>query len=83
MASQKAVIGTRVGGLPEVVSDFETGLLVQSGNPNSLANAILTLLQDRPLCKAMGERGLAFVKAHYDFDQIVDGYLGVYQKALQ
>ena len=82
MASGKAVVGTRVGGTPEVVSDFETGRLVPPGDPESLAKVILFLLHDRDKCKAMGERGRAFVMANHDFFQTVDRYLDVYRKAL-
>ncbi len=78
MAAGKAVIGTRVGGIPEVVSDFETGRLVPPGDPQSLAEAMLFLLQNRDQCKAIGEKGRAFVKAHFDFAHTVDQYLAVY-----
>lgn len=83
MASGKAVIGTRVGGTPEVVSDFETGRLVPPGDPERLAEAMLFLLQNPDQCKAMGDRGRVFVKAHHDFARTVDRYLDVYQKALR
>ena len=82
MASGKAVVGTRVGGTPDVVSDFETGRLLPPGDPESLAKAILFLLHDRDKCKAMGERGRAFVMAHHSYAQTVDRYLDVYRKAL-
>jgi glycosyltransferase involved in cell wall biosynthesis len=83
MASGKAVVGTRVGGLPEIVSDAETGLLVPPGDPDSLAEAMLVLLRNRHQGKAMGERGRAFVKTHHDFARTVDRYLDVYRQALR
>ncbi len=82
MASGKAVIGTHVGGLPEIVSDAETGLLVPPGDPDSLAEVMLLLLRNRGQRKAMGERGRAFVKTRHDFAQIVDQYLDVYRQVL-
>ncbi|MDA2916244.1 glycosyltransferase family 4 protein [Nitrospinae bacterium AH_259_B05_G02_I21] len=82
MASRKAVVSTHVGGVPEIVSHSETGLLVPPGDPNSLAEAMLSLLQNRDQCKAMGDRGRAFVKDHHDFTQTIDRYLDVYRKAL-
>jgi len=82
MASGKAVVGTRVGGIPEVVSDLETGRLVPPGDSESLAKAMLFLLHDGDQCKAMGEQGRAFVMAHHSDAQTVDRYLDVYRKAL-
>jgi glycosyltransferase involved in cell wall biosynthesis len=83
MASGKAIVGTRVGGFPELVSDAETGLLVPTGNPDSLAKAMLLLLQNPGQRETMGKRGRDFVKAHHGFAQIVDQYLDVYRQALQ
>ena len=83
MASGKAVVGTHVGGLPELVSEAEAGLLAPPGDPDSLAEAMLLLLQNRDRREAMGERGRAFVKANYDFARIVDRYLAVYREALR
>ncbi|MBI4526609.1 MAG: glycosyltransferase family 4 protein [Deltaproteobacteria bacterium] len=83
MAAGKAVIVTRVGGLPEVVSDFHTGRLVPPGDPQSLAKAMLFLLQDRNRTKTMGERGRNFVKLHHGFGQTAERYLEVYRKVLR
>lgn len=82
MASGKAVVGTRVGGIPEVVSDFETGRLVPPGDPESLAKAMLFLLENRDQCTAMGERGRERVTLHHGFARTVDRYLDVYAAAL-
>jgi glycosyltransferase involved in cell wall biosynthesis len=82
MASRKPVIATRVGGTPEVVSDFETGRLVPPGDPESLSEAMLFLLRDRARATAMGERGYTFVKERHSFSESVDRYLEVYASSL-
>ncbi len=82
MASGKAVIGTEVGGIPEIVADGDTGLLVPPGDTDALSKAILRLLDDPEARGAMGRRGLAQVKSRYDFAQTVDRYLEVYGKKL-
>ena len=82
MALGKAVVGTRVGGIPEVVSDFETGRLVPPGDPQCLAEAMLFLLQNRDQCKAMGEKGRTSVRTNHDFAQISERYLDVYRTCL-
>jgi glycosyltransferase involved in cell wall biosynthesis len=57
MALGKPAVVTRVGGLPEVVDDGVTGLLVPSGSPESLAGAIVRLLKDPGLRDRLGEAG--------------------------
>jgi glycosyltransferase involved in cell wall biosynthesis len=56
----KPVVATRTGGLPDVVQDGTTGLLVEPGDEKALAKAIITLLRDDPLRKRMGENALAY-----------------------
>jgi glycosyltransferase involved in cell wall biosynthesis len=57
MARNRAVIGTRVGGIPEVVEDGVTGLLVPVGDAKSLAGAIVRLARDGELRAKMGLAG--------------------------
>jgi glycosyltransferase involved in cell wall biosynthesis len=72
MASGLPVIATRVAGVPELVTDGETGLLVPPGDTASLARAIVDLLDTPPHRRAaMGEAGRA--KVVQDFDQSREG----------
>jgi starch synthase len=57
MACGTAVVGSRTGGIPEVVADGETGLLVPAGEPEPLAAALNTLLCDPARAAAMGQAG--------------------------
>jgi alpha-maltose-1-phosphate synthase len=57
MACGTAVVGSRTGGIPEVVADGETGLLVPAGEPEPLAAALNTLLCDPARAVAMGQAG--------------------------
>jgi starch synthase len=57
MACGAAVAASRVGGIPEVVADGETGLLVPPDDPAALAAALNTLVGDQDLAAAMGARG--------------------------
>ncbi len=65
MASSLPVVATNVGGIPEVVTDGETGLLVPPKDPSVLAEAILRLYNDRELAKRLGQRG--YEVAHQKF----------------
>ena len=57
MACGTAVVGSRTGGIPEVVADGETGLLVPVGEPEALAAALNALLGDPDRAGAMGQAG--------------------------
>ena len=55
MAAGRAVIASHIGGLPDVVVDGETGMLVPPGDPLALQNAIQRLLSDRGLSCRLGQ----------------------------
>ena len=57
MASSRPVVATRVGGIPELVLDQVTGILVPPGDVNQLADALLSVLKDPKAAEAMGGRG--------------------------
>lgn len=66
----KACIGANAGGIPEVVHDGTTGLLVQESDiPTHLPQAILRLLTDQALRKSMGERGRSELESKFSFAQ--------------
>jgi glycosyltransferase involved in cell wall biosynthesis len=65
MAAGLPVVATAVGGIPEVVLDGQTGLLVAPGDPSALADALLALLADRRLAESLGRAGRARVEAHF------------------
>jgi glycosyltransferase involved in cell wall biosynthesis len=67
-AMEIPVVATRVGGVPEVVLDGETGILVEPGNSEQLAQAILTLIENPALRRQMGERGRIHVLANYRWE---------------
>jgi glycosyltransferase involved in cell wall biosynthesis len=57
MERGRAVIASDVGGLPEIVADWETGLVVPAGDAEALADAMVALASDLPRAAAMGEAG--------------------------
>jgi starch synthase len=57
MACGTAVVGSAVGGIPEVVADGQTGLLVPPGDPVRLAEALAALTADPARATAMGQHG--------------------------
>jgi glycosyltransferase involved in cell wall biosynthesis len=82
MAASKAAVATRVGGVPEVVADGETGLLVPPRDHDALANGITTLLKDRARRTRMGEAGLKRARKLFTVDHMVEGTMATYERLL-
>ena len=82
MAASKAAVATRVGGVPEVVADGETGLLVPPRDHEALANGIITLLKDDARRTRMGEAGLKRARKLFTVEHMVDGTMAVYERLL-
>jgi glycosyltransferase involved in cell wall biosynthesis len=84
MASGRPVVGTTAGGIPEVVRDGETGILVPPRDHDAMAAAIVRLLKDEPLRKRMGAAGLSLANARFSAERMVQETLNVYERvALQ
>jgi glycosyltransferase involved in cell wall biosynthesis len=82
MAARKPVIATRVGGIPEAVVDDTTGLLVPPGDPEALANAILTLLQDPRRAETMGAAGRIRAEREFALERMIAETVRVYAEIL-
>jgi glycosyltransferase involved in cell wall biosynthesis len=78
MAFQRPVVATRVGGIPEVVSDGESGWLIERGDVEGLARKLLTLLDDPLRRHAMGVAGQRRVAAKFDLRSNVGRLLKAY-----
>ena len=78
MACGTAVVGSRVGGIPEVVADGKTGLLVPADDPAALARALNVLLADRPLAADMGRLGRARAEAEFGWSSIAAQTVALY-----
>jgi glycosyltransferase involved in cell wall biosynthesis len=80
MACAKATVATAAGGIPEVVEDGVTGLLVPPRDHRALAHAIVRLLNDERARHVMGQAGLARVKKRFTVERMVAETLRVYQR---
>lgn len=78
MALAKPVVATSVGGIPEVVENGKTGLLVPSQNPKKLAEAILYLLKNKELALEMGRKGRMRVQEFFSLKNMVEETERVY-----
>ncbi|HEY0070535.1 MAG TPA: glycosyltransferase [Chloroflexia bacterium] len=82
MAMCLPVVATRVGGLPEVVQDGSTGLLVEPGDRPALRDALARLLSDRELAHRLGASGQARVHAHFTVDKMVEHVEELYERLM-
>lgn len=82
MAAGTPVIATRVDGVPEIVDDGETGLLVPPGDPEALAAAIERLAGDPGLRAALAERAGRVVRERFSLARHVAGVTAVYEELL-
>ncbi len=81
-ACGRAVVASRIGGVPEVVIDGKTGILVEPENPKALADAIITLAKDPAKCKKMGRAGYDYVKENYDWEKSLEAMSELYDKLI-
>jgi starch synthase len=78
MACGTAVVASRVGGIPEVVADGETGLLVPPGDPVALADALNTVVRDTGRAAAMGQLGRKRAIAEFGWQAIAAQTVALY-----
>lgn len=83
MACEVPVIASRVGGIPEVVTDGETGFLSEVGDVEKMANDAARLLTDTALRSEMGKRAREFAISHYRTDLVIPQYIEFYERVLR
>lgn len=83
MATGLPLIGTRVGGIPALINDEETGLLVPPSEPTEIAEAIDRLVADASLREAMGEAGRQRAVAEFSWLSIAERTVAAYGQHLR
>jgi len=78
MACGLPIIGTTVGGIPEVVIDGENGILVQPKDVSALKQAMYKLIKNPELRTKMGQRNISRIKKHFDWQVTAKQYRGIY-----
>ena len=81
MAAALPVVVTRVGGIPEVVTEEKTGLFV-SQDPASIASALRRLLSDPDLARLLGRQARRLIEERYDIRTVARRYEELYRKVL-
>jgi len=83
MQAGRPIIATRVGGVPDVVADGDTGLLVGPGDVEALAGAMATLARDPALRSRLGQLGRERTARQFGSERLVDDIATLYENALE
>ena len=82
MAMEKPVVGTLVGGIPDLIEEGVNGYLVSPGNEGELASAVLKILNDKSLAVNMGEAGRKMMTDRFSADTMVRSIEEIYNELL-
>jgi glycosyltransferase involved in cell wall biosynthesis len=83
LAHRVPVVATRRGGIPDIVIDRQTGLLVEDGDVIGLDRAIETLLSDPELAHRLATAGAEHVKRGFSVESVARRLAGIYRDAMQ
>lgn len=78
IASGTVVIGSNVGGIPDIIKDRKTGLLVDEKESNQISEAIIKLLSKRNLRKRLIRNGILHIEKNYSWKSVVDKFKETY-----
>ncbi len=81
-ACGRPIIASRVGGVPEVVLNGRTGLLVPPDDVDALASAIATLASDTAMRQTMGQAAYEYVRDNYSWTQSLDQMTSLYERLI-
>jgi glycosyltransferase involved in cell wall biosynthesis len=82
MAMKKAVVATRVGGNPDVITNGENGFLVPAGDSESMASAMRQLIEDNGLRGRIGAQNRQKIEQHFSWNATVERIERVYNEAV-
>ena len=80
LAMRRAVVASRVGGIPEIIEDGKTGFFINPENPTDVAEKVIRLLKNPELRRQVGDQGRRFVEAHYDHRLMVRRLENLYRE---
>jgi glycosyltransferase involved in cell wall biosynthesis len=83
MAAGLPVVGTRVGGVPEIIGSSDVGRLVPRGGADALADAVIGVLRDPTILAGMRQAAHARAKSHFHVEGWVDRVTAMYRAALE
>ncbi len=82
MAAGKPVVGTKIGGIGEIIKDAENGFLITQNNAEELADKIITLLTNKKMALEMGGRAKIYAERNYSLEVWVKNIFDLYKNLL-
>lgn len=82
-ACEVPVVASRVGGIPEVINDGETGFMSDVGDTEKMSDDVLRLLNDEKMRLSFGKRGRELAISRYSSEKIIPQYIAFYEKVLR
>ena len=79
----KVVIGTNIGGIPEMIINDETGMLILPNDSISLANVIINLIKQPKKIKEMGIKARERIKSKFTIEKNVESIKKIYEKLVK
>lgn len=80
MASYCAVVASETGGIPQMITEGETGIFARPGDAGSLEAGLLKLLEDSSLCRKLGENARRKVETEFDISLSVNRLIEIYER---
>ncbi len=80
MACGKPVVASKFGGIRNVISSGENGLLIDPSHLNEFADAMIRLLNDQQLAENMGKKGNKIIHRHFGWEAIAEKHIAFYEQ---
>jgi glycosyltransferase involved in cell wall biosynthesis len=78
IASGTCVVGSKVGGIPDIIKHNETGLLVREKNPEGISRAVITILGNVKMQKRLCENALKHIQKNYSWKVVAEKFSELY-----
>ena len=80
LALERPVVASNLEGIPEIVKQNETGLLVQPGNSEELAQALIYLYQHPETAQSLAQRGRQYVEGQFTIERMISAFFRLFSE---
>jgi glycosyltransferase involved in cell wall biosynthesis len=83
MSLGRPCVASATGGIKDIVNDGVNGILTPVGDSASIANAVLKILNDKPLAKDMSQNARDFVRGRFSIEAMADSMIDLYGRVIR